>query len=190
MYCKRGYFRWGKISRECWQDISRGGYFHDTTPNSFIKVYGFYFCVGVIFAKKTKARKTRKLPPRENFHVYSISLRLRSKTRRRAILLFLTWICSCQSVGRVNLSLSYTTTVTISISILQIFRSLVATSHLRPPMAFLSHNSSNTPGLAPLMNILFWGQCDFPVSFSGRDMSRNVWNCGVLGLSHWIFLWV
>ena len=70
-YCKRGYFRWGKISRKYWQDISRGGYFHDTTPNSFIKVYGFYFCVGVIFAKKTKARKTRKLPPRENFHVYS-----------------------------------------------------------------------------------------------------------------------
>ena len=29
--------------------------------------------MGVIFAKKTKARKTRKLPPRENFHVYSIS---------------------------------------------------------------------------------------------------------------------
>ena len=27
--------------------------------------------MGVIFAKKTKARKTRKLPPRENFHVYS-----------------------------------------------------------------------------------------------------------------------
>ena len=38
-YCKRarGYFRWGKISRKCWQDISRGGNFHDTTPISFIK---------------------------------------------------------------------------------------------------------------------------------------------------------
>ena len=23
-YCKRGYFRWGKISRKCWQGISRG----------------------------------------------------------------------------------------------------------------------------------------------------------------------
>ena len=68
-YCKRGYFRWGKISRKCWQDISRGGNFPDTPPISFIKAYGFYFRVGVIFAKKTKARK---LPPRENFHVYSI----------------------------------------------------------------------------------------------------------------------
>ena len=26
------------------------------------------------------------------------------------------------------------------------------------------------------MNVLFWGRCDFPISFSGRDMSRNVWN--------------
>ena len=39
------------------QDISRGGYFHDTTPISFIKAYGFYFRVGVILAKKTKTRK-------------------------------------------------------------------------------------------------------------------------------------
>ena len=71
-YCKRGYFRWGKISRKRWKDISRWGNFHDITHISFIQAYGFYFRVGVIFAKKTKARKTRKLPPRENFHVYSI----------------------------------------------------------------------------------------------------------------------
>ena len=31
---------------------------------------GFIFRVGVIFAKKTKARKTQKLSPRENFRVY------------------------------------------------------------------------------------------------------------------------
>ena len=54
------------------------------------------------------------------------------------------------------------------------FPFLRATSHLRPPMAFLSHNSSDTPGLAPFMNVLFWGRCDFPISFSGRGMSRNV----------------
>ena len=60
-----------------------------------------------------------------------------------------TWICSCQSVGTVNFILPFTTNVTISISILQTFRSWVATSHLRPPMAFLSHNLSDTPGLAP-----------------------------------------
>ena len=71
-YCKCGYFRWGKISRKCWQDLLRGGYFHNTTPMSFIKAFGLYICVGVIFVKKTKTRKTRKLPPRENFHVYSI----------------------------------------------------------------------------------------------------------------------
>ena len=32
------------------------------------------------------------------------------------------------------------------------------------------------PGLVPFMNLLFWGRCDFLISFSGRDMSRNVWN--------------
>ena len=101
---------------------------------------------------------------------------LRSKTRRRATLLLPTWICSCQLVGTVNFILPFTTNVTISISILQTFRSWVATSHLRQPMAFLSHNLSDTPGLAPLMNVLFWGRCHFPISFSGRDMSRNVWN--------------
>ena len=75
-YCIRGYFCWGKISRKCWQDISRGGNFHDSTHISFIKANGFYFRVGVIFAKKTKSRKPRKLPPRENFHVYSSKMRI------------------------------------------------------------------------------------------------------------------
>ena len=108
--------------------------------------------------------------------VRCIPLSLRSKTWWRATLLLPTWICSCQSVGTVNFALPFTTNVTISISILQPFRFWVATSHFRPPMAFLSHNSSDTPWLAPLMNVLFWGRCDFPVGFSGRDMSRNVWN--------------
>ena len=43
---KRGYFRWGEISRKCWQDISLEGNFHDTTPIFFIKAYWFYFRVG------------------------------------------------------------------------------------------------------------------------------------------------
>ena len=36
VYCKRGYFRWGEISRKCWKDISREDSFHDTTNFSFI----------------------------------------------------------------------------------------------------------------------------------------------------------
>ena len=115
-------------------------------------------------------------PDFENYLGQMYLLSLRWKTRRRATLLLPTWICSCQSVGTVNFILPFTTNVTISISILQTFRFWVATSHLRPPMAFLSHNLSDTPGLVPLMNVLFWGRCDFPISFSGRDMSRNVWN--------------
>ena len=39
-------------------------------------------------------------------------------------------------------------------------------------MAFLSHNSSDTPGLAPLKNFIFWGRCDFPISFSGYVKER------------------
>ena len=80
---------------------------------------------------------------------------LEIKARRRATLLLPTWIYSCQSVGTFNFTLPFTTKVTILISILQTFRSLAATSHLRPPSAFLFHNSSDTPGLAPLMNVLF-----------------------------------
>ena len=75
------------------------------------------------------------------------------------------------SIGRDGqLRTSFTTSVTILISILQTFRSWAAIFHLRPPMAFLSHNSSDTPGLAPLMNVLFWGRCDFPIRGCDRDM--------------------
>ena len=40
--------------------------------------------------------------------------------------------------------------ITVLIFILQIFRSWAATSRLRPPMAFISRNSSDTQGPAPL----------------------------------------
>ena len=43
-----------------------------------------------------------------------------------------------------------------------------------PAYGGFTHNSSDTPG--PLMNVLFWGRCDFPISFSGRDMLKNVWD--------------
>ena len=66
-------FAGGKFREYVGKTFHVGVIFHDTTPISIIKAYGVYFCMGVIFAKKTKARKMRKLPPRENFHVYSIS---------------------------------------------------------------------------------------------------------------------
>ena len=106
----------------------------------------------------------------ENYLGQMYPLNLRSKTRRRATLLLPTWIYSCLSVGTVNFTLPFTTSVRILNSILQTFRSWAASSHLRPPMAFLSHNSFDTPGQAPVMNVLFWGRCDFQISFSGRDM--------------------
>ena len=66
--------------------------------------------------------------------------------------------------------------MTISTSILQTFLSCVAISHLRQPMVCLSHSSYGMRGLAPFMNVLFWERRDIHVSFSGRDMSGNVWN--------------
>ena len=73
-YCKPGYFRWGEISRK--RHLTWGLIFTFLLVFFFIKACGFYFHVGVIFAKKTKARKTQKLPPCENFHVYSIGIGL------------------------------------------------------------------------------------------------------------------
>ena len=43
-------------------------------------------------------------------------------------------------------------------------------------MTCLSLNLYDTPGLAPRMNVLFWGPGDFAVSYSNRDTSRNAWN--------------
>ena len=64
----------------------------------------------------------------------------------------------------------------ISISTLQTSRSWVVIFHLRRPMACLSLNLYDTPGLAPRMNVLFWGPGDFSVSYSNRDTLWNAWN--------------
>ena len=68
-YCKRGYFRWGGISRKLWQDISLGGNFHDTTPISFIKAYGFYFLFsrGGNFREEDKNAKNANITPTRKF---------------------------------------------------------------------------------------------------------------------------
>ena len=105
-----------------------------------------------------------------------ILLILRSKTRRWKTPLLPSWIYSCQSEGTVSYALPFTTNVTISTFISQTLRSWVAIFHLRQPMAFVSHNTYGMPGLAPLLNDLFWGLCDFHISFLNSDMSWNVWN--------------
>ena len=63
----------GKFRKNVCKTFHVGLIFHDSPPISFIKAYGLHFRVGVIFAKKTKAQKTRKVRQRENFHVYSIT---------------------------------------------------------------------------------------------------------------------
>ena len=43
-------------------------------------------------------------------------------------------------------------------------------------MASLSHSLYDMSGLAPRINVLFWGRHDFQISFSSRNKSRNDWN--------------
>ena len=78
--------------------------------------------------------------------------------------------------GMVNFTLPSTTSEMISISTSQTFRSWVVIFHHRRPMACLSLNLYDTPGLAPRMNVLFWGPADFLVSYSNRDTLWNAWN--------------
>ena len=74
---------------------------------------------------------------------------------RMVIIMFVfEWfVCIIQSVGTVNFALPFTTNLTISISILQTFRSWVATSHLRPPMA-IHVKSPDLGGRLPLFDLI------------------------------------
>ena len=67
-----------------------------------------------------------------------------------------------------------------STSISQTFRSWVAIFYLRlrRPASlrrFISLRILRMPGFASLMNVLFWGRCNFHIRFSSRNMFENVW---------------
>ena len=81
----------------------------------------------------------------------------------------------------VSFTLPFKTNEIISISKSQTFRSWAAISHLLSHMAFISLNSYGTPGLAPPMNVLFWGRDDFPATQTRiprgtlEDVIQDVW---------------
>ena len=87
-------------------------------------------------------------PDFENYlgQMYPPELEIKDTTKSNTSASYLDLLLSIGRDGQLTFALPFTTNVTISISILQTFRSWVATSHLRPPRAFLSHNSSDTPG--------------------------------------------
>ena len=65
----------------------------------------------------------------------------------------------------------------ISLSTSQTCCSWVVIFYFHRPMACLSLNLFDTPGLAPRMNVLFWGRPgDFPVSYANRNTLWNAWN--------------
>ena len=74
----------------------------------------------------------------------------------------------------VNFTHPSTTNELILISTLQSSRSWVVIFHHRRPMACLSLNLYDTPGLAPRMNVLFSGPGDFLVSYSNRDTRLEI----------------
>ena len=76
----------------------------------------------------------------------------------------------------VNFTLRSTTNEMISIFTLQTSRSWVLLFNRRRPIACLSLNFHDTPGLARRMNVLFWGPGDFQVSYSNRDTFWDAWN--------------
>ena len=71
IYCKRGYFPWGKFSRKCWQDPSRGGNFHDISHISLIKSCGFYFPAGK-FSRRRAYREKRENYPRAKISTFTV----------------------------------------------------------------------------------------------------------------------
>ena len=66
-----------KILWKCWQYVSRGGNFHDTSPISWIKSYECYFCLGR--GQYLKITPTQKFPHLQ----YKIS-KSRSTRQRKA----------------------------------------------------------------------------------------------------------
>ena len=73
-YCKRGYFPWGKISRKCRQDISRGGNFHDTSPFFLHKgIWVLFSREGNFCEEAQKNRQKRKNYPRTKISTFTVS---------------------------------------------------------------------------------------------------------------------
>ena len=62
IYCKRGEFLCGKISRKCLQDLSRGSNFHETSPISLIKPCGLYFGVWGFLRRRQFRDKRENYP--------------------------------------------------------------------------------------------------------------------------------
>ena len=100
--------------------------------------------------------------------MYPIELDIKDTTERNTYASYLNLLLSIGRDGQLH------TSITISIS--QIFRLWVATYQFRPSMRSLSHSLYDMPGIAPRMNVLFWGGHNFQISFSNRDTSRKDWN--------------
>ena len=92
-----------------------------------------------------------------NFHAVVLEMGFSKMVAVLGICLtyLLTWIYYCRLGWMVNFTRPSTTNEMISISTSHTFHSWVVIFHLRQPMAFLSLNLYDTPGLALCMDVLF-----------------------------------
>ena len=107
--------------------------------------------------------------------MYPVELEIKDTTESTTSAYYLDLLLSIWRDGQLYTSV-YDKGYDFNIHIKKTFRSGVVISHLRRPIACLSLNLYDTPGLAPLMNVLFWGPGNFPVSYLNRDSLCNAWN--------------
>ena len=107
-------------------------------------------------------------PGFENYlgQMYLVEIEIKDTTESNTSASYLDLLLSMWRDGQLYTSLPFMTNVMISISMSQIFRSWVAIYQLRPPMESLSHSLYDMPGLAPRMDVLFWGRHDITINFS------------------------
>ena len=61
-YCNCGYFRWGRISWKCWQDLSCGDNFHNISLINLLNLMGFIFPDGNFTKKVISQKKCENYP--------------------------------------------------------------------------------------------------------------------------------
>ena len=110
--------------------------------------------------------------------MYPVELEMKDTTESNPSVFYFDLLLSIYlSRETISCTLPFKTNETSSTSMSKAFRSWVTVFLLYQPMAFLSHSSYDMLGLAPLMNVLFWGRCDLQIIFLGSDMSGDVLNC-------------
>ena len=115
-----------------------------------------------------------KVPEFENYQgqMYPAELEIKNTTENITSASYLDLLLAIGRDGQLYNSI-YDTRVSFNFHITNVS---FLRSNIPSSPAFLFLNLYNTPGLAPRMNVLFWGPGDILISYSNRDTSWNAWN--------------